>query len=142
MLHEATCFKETVLLFNVYLSIFVDSILCETDKNMSRVTNKQIRLICRMRSKLKINTAWHRSGVFVADFDHYQHVNIVFLLLTLHKYLSAGCESQVIMFWKHKKRYVCVALKNACPLSFNNLPLPRTEKCYEYMTNVSALDLL
>ena len=51
-----------------------------------------------MCSKLKINTEWHRSGVFVADFNHNQHVNTVFLLLTLNKYLSAGCERQVIMF--------------------------------------------
>ena len=55
-----------------------------------------------MCSKLKVNTVCHRSGVFVADFDHNEHVNRVFLLLTLDKYLSAGCENQVIMFWKHK----------------------------------------
>ena len=51
---------------------------------------------------LKINTAWHRSGVFIVDFDHGQHINVVFLLLTLNKYLSVGCERQVIIFWKHK----------------------------------------
>ena len=33
--------------------------------------------------------------------------HIVFLLLTLNKYLSVGWERQVIMFWKHKKRYIC-----------------------------------
>ena len=137
MLHVATCFKEIVLLFNVHLSFFVDSILCQTDKYMSKVNNKQIRLICWMCSKLKINTAWHRSGVFVADFDHNQHVNIVLLLLTLNKYLSAGCESQVIMFWKHKKRYICFVLKVASLLSFNNLSLRRIEKSCEPMTNVS-----
>ena len=95
-----------------------------------------------MCSKLKINVAWHRSGVFVADFDHNQHVNIVFLLLTLNKYLSAGCERQVIMFWKDKKRYISFVLKVASTLSFNNLSLRRIEKSYEHMTNVSALNLL
>ena len=70
MLHVAKCFKETVLLFNVHLSFFVDFILCQTDKYISTVNNKKIRLICWMCSKLKINTAWHCSGVFVADFDH------------------------------------------------------------------------
>ena len=102
MLHVATSFKETVPLFNVNLSFFVDSILRQTDKYMSEVNNKQIRLICWMCSKLKVNTVYHRSGVFVADFDHNEHVNRVFILLTLDKYLSAGCENQVIMFWKHK----------------------------------------
>ena len=51
-----------------------------------------------MCSKLKVNTVYHRSGVLVANFDHNEHVNIVLLLLTLDKYLSVGCESQVIMF--------------------------------------------
>ena len=38
--------------------------------------------------------------VFIVGFDHSQHIDIVFLLLTLHKYLSLGCERQVIMFWQ------------------------------------------
>ena len=46
MLHVATCFEETALLFNVHLSFFVDFILCPTDKYMSKVNNKKIRLIC------------------------------------------------------------------------------------------------
>ena len=97
MLHVATRFKETVLLSNVHLSFFVDFIMCPTDKYMSKVNNKKIRLICWMCSKLKINTTWHHSGVFVADFEHSQHANIVFLLLILNKCLSAGCKRQVIM---------------------------------------------
>ena len=128
MLHVATCFKETALLFNVHLRFFADFILCQTDKYMSKVNNKKIRLIYWMCSKLKINTAWHRSGVFVADFDHNQHVNIVFLHLTLNKYLSAGCERQVKMFWKHKKQYICFVLKVAGTLSFNNLSSHQIEK--------------
>ena len=84
-----TCFKETSLFFNVYLSCFVDFILCPTDKYMFKVNNKKIRLIC-IWSSLKINTTCHRSFVFIVDFDHSQHINIVFLLLTLNKYLSVG----------------------------------------------------
>ena len=95
-----------------------------------------------MCSKLKINTAWHRSSVFVADFDLNQHVNIVFLLLTLNKHLSVGCEKQVMMFWKHKKQYICFVVKVESTLSFSNLSLHRIEKTYEHMTTVSALNLL
>ena len=51
-----------------------------------------------MCSKLKINIARHRPGVVIVDFDNSQDINIVFLLLTLNKYLSVGCERQVIMF--------------------------------------------
>ena len=82
-----TCFKETTLFFNVHLSFFVDFIPCPTGKYMFKVNNKKIRLICWMCSMLKINTAWHRSGVFIVDFDHSQHINIVLLLLTLNKFL-------------------------------------------------------
>ena len=141
MLHVVTCFKETVLLSNVHLSFFVDFILCPTDKYMSKVNNKKIRLICWRCSKLKIKTAWHCSGVFVAGFDHSQYVNIVFLLLTLSKCLSAGYKRQVIMFWKHKKRYICFALKVVSPSSVNNLSLHQIVKSYEQMTNVLALNL-
>ena len=35
------CFKETVLVFNVHLSCFVDFILCPTDKYMFKVNNKK-----------------------------------------------------------------------------------------------------
>ena len=142
MLHVAACFKETALLFNLDLSFFVDFILCPTDKYMSKVSNKKIRLICWMCSKLRINTAWHCSGVFVAGFDHSQHVNIVFLLLTLSKSFSAGCKRQVIMFWKHKKRYICFVLKVASPFSFNHLSLHQIEKSCEQMISASAISLL
>ena len=77
------CFKETALLFKVHLSCFVDFILCPTDKYMFKVTNKKIRLICWMCSKLKMNTAWHSSSVFIVDFYRSQRISIVFLLLTL-----------------------------------------------------------
>ena len=138
MLQVATYFKETAIM----LVFFVDFIQRPTEKYMSKVNNGKIRLICLMCSKLKTNTAWHYSGVFVADFDDSQHVNIVFLLLTLNKCLLAGCKRQVIMFWEHEKRYICFVLKVVSPFSFNNLSLHQTGKSYEQMTNVSALNLL
>ena len=94
-----TCFKETTLFFNVHFSCFLDFILCPTDKYMFKVNNKKNRLLC-ICSSLNINIACHSSFVFIVDFDHSQHINIVFLLLTLNKYLSVGCERQVTMFWK------------------------------------------
>ena len=100
-----TCFKENALFFNVHFSCFVDFILCPTDKCMFKVNNKKIRLIC-MCLNLEINIAWRRSFVFIVDFDHSQHISIVFLLWTLKKYLPVGCERQVIMFWKpYSKAY-------------------------------------
>ena len=101
----STCFKETILFFNVHLGCFVGFILCPTGKYMFKVKNKKTRLIC-MCSSLKINTTCHRFFVFIVGFDHSQHINIVFLLLTLNKYLSVGCERPVIMFWQlYSKAY-------------------------------------
>ena len=83
-----TCFKETALLFNVHLVCFVNFILCPTDKYIFKVNNEKIRLICWMCSKLKLNTTWHRSGVFIVDFDQSQYISIVFLFLTLKRFVS------------------------------------------------------
>ena len=129
-LTHVTCtwFKDTTLLFNVHLRFLVDFILCPTDKYMFKINNKKVTLICWMCSKLKINTVWYRSGVFAVDFDYSQHISAVFLLLTLNKYLSAGSERQVIMFWKHEKIYICFVIKIANPISFNGLSLHRIER--------------
>ena len=87
-----------------------------------------------MSSKLKINAVWHSSGVFIVDFDHIQHINIVFLFLTLNKYLAAGCERQATIFWKHKKLYIFFLIKS--PISFSDLSLHQIEITYEHMTIV------
>ena len=95
---------------------------------------KIIRSTCWMCSKLKLNTKWHHSGVFIVDFDQSQYISIVLLLLTLNKHLSVRCEIQIIMFWKHKKRYICFVIKVARPISFSNLSLHQIEINYEQMT--------
>ena len=86
-----TCFKETVLFFNVHLTSLVGFILRPTDKSMLKVNNNKIRLICIFLN-LKINTARLCSFVFIVDFHYSQNINIFYLLLTLNKYLSVGCE--------------------------------------------------
>ena len=96
-----TSFKENALLFNVHLS----------SKLM-----KKIRFICWMCSKLKLNSTWHCSDVFIVDFDQSQYISIVFLLLTLNKHLSVGCERQVVMFWKHKKWHIWFVRKITRPI--------------------------
>ena len=89
---------KSVTEFNVHVSCFVDFVPYPTDKCMFKVINKKIRLC--MCSSLEINTAWLHSIVFTVDFGHSQHISIVFLLLTLNKYLPVRCERRVIMFWK------------------------------------------
>ena len=50
--------------------------------------NKRNRRRCEIYSKLTIKTLerrhWHRSGVFIVNFEHISHVVLVFLLLTLN----------------------------------------------------------
>ena len=92
-------------------------------------TKKKINLLNKF--KVKDNIAWHSSRVFIVDFDYSQHVNIVFLLLTLNKYLSVG---QVIIFQKHKKRHNCFVIKVARPISFSYLSLHWTEIIFEQIT--------
>ena len=78
-----------------------------------------------------LNTAWHRSGVFIVGFDHSQHV-----IQYLNKYLSVGCERKVIMFWKHKKQYICFIIKVTRPIPFSDLSLHRIEIHYEHNMNL------
>ena len=52
------------------------------------------------------NEAWHRSGVFIVNFEHVLHIVLVFLLLTLSMQLSAGWvikpeNTQVCSFYVH-----------------------------------------
>ena len=136
MLHVATCFKETVLLFNMDFSFFVDFIQYQTDKYMSKVNNKKKQINLLNLFKVKNKYSMTSFCFFVAGFHHNQHVNIVFLLLTLNNYLSAECEREVIMFLKQKKRFICSVLKVESTLSFGNLSLRQIEKSYEHMTNV------
>ena len=101
---------------------------------MFKVNNEKIRLICWICSKLKLNTIWHRSSVFNVDFDQSQYISIMFLLLTLNKNLSVGCERQVIMFWKHTKPHICFVIKFLRHISDSHLSLHPIKINYEQIT--------
>ena len=103
---------------------------------MFKVNNEKIRLLCwvnvfSVKTKCYMISFW---CFFIVDFDQSQYITIVFLLLTLNKHLSIGCERQVIMFWKHRKRHICFVIKVAKPISFSDLSLHQTEINYEQMT--------
>ena len=59
-----------------------------------KVNNGNARTRCEMCSKLTVYTPeqryWHRSGVFIVNFEHISHLVLMFLLLTLNMYLLAG----------------------------------------------------
>ena len=53
-----------------------------------KLNNRNTRTRCEKFSKLTIKIPerrqWHRSGVFIINFEHSSHLVLVFLLLTLN----------------------------------------------------------
>ena len=68
---------------------FVDTeiMVFPADNYTFKVNNRYTRTRCEICSKLTIKTSeqrhWHRSGVFIANFEKFSHLVLVFLLLTL-----------------------------------------------------------
>ena len=54
-----------------------------------KVNNRNTRTRCEICSKLTIKTR-RRSGVFIVNFEHFSHLVLVFLLLTLNMWLPTG----------------------------------------------------
>ena len=68
--------------------------ICSAGIYLLRVNNRNTRTRCEICSKLTTKTRewrqWHRSGVFIVNFEHIPHLLLVFLLLTLNIWLPAG----------------------------------------------------
>ena len=77
------------------------------DNYMFKVNNRNTRKRCQIYSKFTIKTPercqWHRSGVFIVNFEHISHLALVFLLLTLTISLQAGLVFP--SFWKVAKLF-------------------------------------
>ena len=62
--------------------------------SISLFNNKNTRKMCETCSELTIKTPerrqWHRSGVFIVNFEQISQIFLVFLLLTLSKLMLAG----------------------------------------------------
>ena len=54
-----------------------------------KVNNRNTRTRCKICSKITIKIPerrhWHRSGIFIVNFEHILHLVLVFLLLTLSR---------------------------------------------------------
>ena len=55
---------------------------------MFRVSNKDTRTTTTM--KIPERRHWRRSGIFIVNFEQISHLALVFLLLTLSRYMPAG----------------------------------------------------
>ena len=59
-----------------------------------QISNRNIRKKCEICSKLSIKIPerrqWHRSGVFIDNFEHISHVFLAFLLLNMNMSMLTG----------------------------------------------------
>ena len=64
------------------------------DNYMFKVNNRNTRTRCEICSKLTIKTSerrhWRHSGVFIVNVGHISNFVLVFLLLTLSRWILAG----------------------------------------------------
>ena len=56
---------------------------------MLKVNNENSKTKCEICSNLTIKTSVF-TGVFIVDFEHISYLFLVFLMLTLNMYVSAG----------------------------------------------------
>ena len=84
---------------------FPIQILFPANIYLFKVTNRNTRKRCEMCSKLTVKASmtkrqWLRSGVFIVNFDYISHFFLVFLLLTLNKWLLARfCLDLWLIYW-------------------------------------------
>ena len=77
------------------LNIYLEKTCTAIDQNndipagiyLLKVNNRNTGTRCEIYSKLTIKIPerhhWHRSGIFIVNFEHISHLALVFLLLTL-----------------------------------------------------------
>ena len=77
-------------MFNVNVTINIRQTIenCSASMYLLKVNNRNTRTRCKTCSKLAIKTPelrqWHRSGVFIGNFEHILYLVLVFLLLILN----------------------------------------------------------
>ena len=122
----------------------MDFILCPTDKYMFKINNKKIWLIYWMCSKLKVNTAWHCLGGFIADLDHSQHINIISCVSTFNfkeAFVSSVRKTSHNVLKNQKSRYLYRNKRCKAYFIERFIITPNWNKLWIY-GNTSALNLL
>ena len=70
---------------------------------MFKVNNRNTRARCEICSKLTIKTPERRHGVFIVNFEHISHLVLVFLLLTLSRYMLIGYYVKKVVLFLYAK---------------------------------------
>ena len=104
------------------------------------VNNRNTRTRCEICSKLTIKTPvrryWRRSGVFVVKFKPISHLVLVFLLLTLNRYMPTGMTT----FVDFKKQPPEVLCKESCSLELRKFhrKTPVLESLFNRITGLKG----
>ena len=96
--------------YSASFALFINTGHYPAGNYMFRVNSRNIRTRCKICSKLTIKIPerchWHRSGIFIVNFEHISHLVIVFLLLTLSRLMLAGyCLSSTQNLLHEKTKY-------------------------------------
>ena len=85
-----------IRLYTFYLSLFwpdeIETLFPIKDlasNYMFKINDRNTRTRCEICSKLTVKIPerrqWHRSGIFIVNFEHISHLVLVFLLLNLSR---------------------------------------------------------
>ena len=66
-----------------------ESTIYPADIYLLKINYRNTKTRCEIWSELTINTTGRRQVFFIVNFEHISHIVLVFLLLTLNKYLLA-----------------------------------------------------
>ena len=94
-----------------------------------RYINETLTWTALMWSKLKMKTTeCHRSNAFTVNFKHISHLFLVFLILSLNRYMFAGVHHKNLGF------LFLTLKKNNCRLEFPNsaILITREESQHEF----------
>ena len=80
-----------------------------------KVNNTNTKTRCKICSNLTIKTPerrqWRRSGIFIVNFEHISQLVLVFLLLTLNRWMSTGAlPFTFLFFWFLLCKRFCLSL--------------------------------
>ena len=110
---------------------------------MFKVNNRITKTRCERYSKLTIKTPerhhWRCSGVFIINFKHISHLVLVFLFLTLSRYMPIGTRLSFKQLLR-KSINGLNSLSYSTPSLWNILPLEykRSENINNFKHNVKS----
>ena len=96
-------------------------LLHPAEKLLSKVKSRNTILTCWLWSKPATKTPEQCHAVFILNFEHIQQINLIFLLLTLDRYLSVGHRIKSTKKLKSKLNNRAVSLKHVATCNIKDI---------------------